>query len=293
MGNELPAWLEKEYPFERHTLKTAEGHRLNYVDEGHGECIFMFHGNPTWSFYYRQLIFQLRENFRCIALDNIGCGLSDKPQHYSYCLNNHIANASALMEKIQPTAFHIIVHDWGCPIGMAMAELYADRTQRIIITNGAAFLSKHIPWRIALAKTTFPGTLFVKGLNLFAKAATRLCVQNHLTETLCQAYLFPYNSWANRIAVDAFIKDIPMSKHHKSWQTLQMIEAQLPSLQKKKILIAWGMKDFCFTEKFLQQWQKIFSDARIIPFANAGHYLLEDASDELIEKIRKFLTEEH
>jgi haloalkane dehalogenase len=293
MGNELPAWLKEEYPFEMHTLKTAEGHRLSYVDEGHGECIFMFHGNPTWSFYYRRLILQLRENFRCIALDHIGCGLSDKPQRYSYCLSNHVANASALIEKIQPTTFHIIVHDWGCPIGMAVAELYADRMKHIIITNGAAFLSKDIPWRIALAKTIFPGTLFVKGFNLFARAATHLCVQNNLTETLRQAYLFPYNSWANRVAVNAFIKDIPMSKHHKSWQTLQMIEAQLPLLQKKKILIAWGMKDFCFTEKFLQQWQKIFPNACVIPLVNAGHYILEDASDELMAKIQEFLTEEH
>jgi haloalkane dehalogenase len=289
MESDLPIWLKKEYPFEAHVLKTAEGHRLHYVDEGQGECIFMFHGNPTWSFYYRSLILHLRENFRCIALDHIGCGLSDKPQSYSYCLDSHIANASALLEKIQATAFHIIVHDWGCPIGMAIAELYADRVKSIIITNGAAFLSRQIPWQIALAKTIFPGTFLVKGLNIFARSATHLCPQKPLTESVQKAYLFPYNSWANRVAIDAFIKDIPMKKSHKTWKTLQAIEQQLPILKEKKILVAWGMKDFCFTEVFFQKWQSIFPNIQTIRLPEAGHYLLEDAGSELREKIQNFL----
>jgi haloalkane dehalogenase len=288
--NDLPIGLKKEYPFEAHVLKTAEGHRLHYVDEGNGECVFMFHGNPTWSFYYRHLIRHLRENFRCIALDHIGCGLSDKPQRYSYCLDNHIASASALIEKIQPSAFHIIVHDWGCPIGMAIAELYTDRVKRIVITNGAAFASRHIPWQIALSKTVFPGTFLVKGWNIFARSATYCCVQKPLPEDIRKAYLFPYNSWANRVAIDAFIKDIPMRASHKTWKTLQAIERQLPTLEEKSILIAWGMKDFCFTETFFKKWQTIFPHAQTLPFPDAGHYLLEDAGHVLVENIQNFLT---
>ncbi|MDR3143665.1 MAG: alpha/beta fold hydrolase [Puniceicoccales bacterium] len=287
---DLPTWLRVQYPFERQVLRTAEGHRLSYVDEGHGECIFLFHGNPTWSFHYRHLISQLREQFRCVALDHLGCGLSDKPKHYHYSLDNHIANASALVEKVQARAFHLILHDWGCPIGLAIAELYAERVQSLVILNGAAFVSKNIPWPIALAKTRFPGTLLVRGLNGFAWAATSLCVRKELPEEVRRGYLFPYDSWAHRIAINAFVKDIPLKRRHRSWKTLQTIEEQVPILRGKPVLLAWGMKDFCFTGAFLKKWQEFFPDAQTLCFPQAGHWVLEDANPEILEKIQVFLT---
>ena len=62
------------------------GHRLHYLDEGAGEPLLFVHGNPTWSFYWRNLILGLRDSYRCVAVDHIGCGLSDKPQDYNYTL---------------------------------------------------------------------------------------------------------------------------------------------------------------------------------------------------------------
>jgi haloalkane dehalogenase len=126
-------------------------------------------------------------------------------------------------------------------------------------------------------------------LNGFVRAAASLCVRKALSEEVRRGYLFPYDSWAHRIAVNAFVKDIPLRRRHRSWKTLQTIEEQLPTLRGKPVLLAWGMKDFCFTEAFLKKWQEFFPDAQALRFPQAGHWVLEDAGPELLEKIQAFL----
>ena len=105
------------YPFESRFFDLG-GVRYHYLDEGRGEPIVMVHGNPTWSFYYRHLIMDLRKEYRVIAPDHIGCGLSDKPQQYEYTLEHHIANLEALLEHLALKKITLALHDWGGPIGM-------------------------------------------------------------------------------------------------------------------------------------------------------------------------------
>jgi hypothetical protein len=84
-----PSW-RRLYPFASHFLNLG-ALRYHYLDEGAGEPVVMVHGNPTWSFYFRNLILALRGEYRCIVPDHIGCGLSDKPQDWGYRIADHSA----------------------------------------------------------------------------------------------------------------------------------------------------------------------------------------------------------
>ena len=283
--------LKNLYPFKSHfyTLSSQQHCRLHYVDEGTDEAVVMLHGNPTWSFYYRHLIKFLKPMYRCLALDHIGCGFSDKPQKYNYCLQQHIENALEWLKGIKIGHFHLIVHDWGGAIGMGIATRWPASVQSLTILNSGAFLSDKIPLRIALCRLPFIGPWAIKHLNIFAKAATHMAVCHPLDGATKAGYLYPYNKTEYRVAINAFVQDIPMSPSHPTYEVLEQIQENLWLLEQKPCLLAWGMQDFCFTPAFLEQWQHYLPHATVHRFENAGHYVLEDAKDEINPLIRRFL----
>jgi len=180
MKPSLPSKLKTIYPFDNRWLTTKSNHKIHYVDEGSGHPIIMVHGNPTWSFFYRNLIIGLRSTHRCIAPDHIGCGLSEKPQNYPYLLQNHINNLTTLVERLNLQKFHLIVHDWGGPIGLGMAQKFPEKIGKITILNTAAWPSHQIPKRISLCKKPFLGPFLIRGLNAFAHSATSMAVATPL-----------------------------------------------------------------------------------------------------------------
>ena len=146
--SELPPRLKVLYPFDNHSFETSGG-SMNYVDVGEGVPVVMIHGNPTWSFFYRDLILELQDNYRCLALDNLGCGFSDKPQDGDYTLCGHIRRACEWLDDLNLESFHLVVHDWGGAIGMGVADKLRDRVKGITILNTADFAFPSISWRIA------------------------------------------------------------------------------------------------------------------------------------------------
>lgn len=278
----------KDYPFKPHFFKTEDFHNIHYVDQGFGDPVVMVHGNPTWSYYYRNLIKELSKTHRAIAMDNLGCGLSDKPQDYDYNLKNHIANFSKLIEKLDLKNITLIVHDWGGAIGMGMAVKYPEKIKKIVILNTAAFNSKDIPSRIALCKTPVIGDFIIRAFNGFAYPATFMAVKKKLSKEVKKAYLKPYNSYKNRVAVNSFVKDIPLTPKHKTYAVMAEIENGLKNLKCPK-LILWGEKDFCFNMKFFNRWVEIYPEAKTKTYPWAGHYVLEDAGKEVLSEVREFL----
>lgn len=282
--------MSPSYPFTPKTL-VINGHRLSYLDEGQGPAIVMLHGNPTWSFFYRKLVLALRSEFRVIVPDHMGCGLSDKPQEYPYTLATHIDNLTALIQHLGLRDLSLMVHDWGGAIGMGFAGRQPERVRSLVITNTAAFLSTRIPWRIRLCRLPWLGALLVRGLNGFAGPAVSMAVVKKLSPDVAHGYLSPYDSWRNRVAVHAFVRDIPLTPSHVSWPTLAGVEESLPKLRNKPMLILWGGKDFCFNDWFYGEWLRRFPEARRHYFAKAGHYLLEDAGPEIVPLVRDFFRE--
>ena len=278
------------YPFESHWLETPAG-RVHYLDEGAGEQAIVFvHGNPTWSFFFRNLILGLREGFRCVAIDHLGMGLSDKPQNFSYRLADRIDHLDTLIRTLGLTRFHLVVHDWGGAIGTGAALRHLDKLGRIQIMNTAAFRSSRMPLPIGLCRLPVLGESFVRGLNGFAGNATWMAAANKLPPAVKAGYLHPHRNWHDRVAVARFVQDIPMTPEHPSYATLLHIEEQLPKLVTHPMQAIWGMKDFCFNESFLDAWTRRFPHAQVHRLAEASHYLLEDAPEQTLALTRAFLS---
>ena len=284
----LPDSLRAIYPF-RNNYFEINNHRLHYLDEGVGEVVLMLHGNPTWSFYYRNLVLGLRDRFRCIVPDHMGCGLSSKPQDYPYCLQTHIDNVYRLLEHLELDKIHLILHDWGGAIGMGLGQRLPERIDKIVLLNTAAFLSKRIPLSLRICRLPGIGALLVRGLNGFSKGATSMTVCKEMAPEVKEGYLWPYDSWNNRVAILRFVQDIPMRPGHPAYSLLRQIDHGLSVFQDRPILICWGGSDWCFDDFFLDEWKHRFPTADVHRFADAGHYVLEDALEEIVPLVRRFL----
>jgi haloalkane dehalogenase len=281
-----------EYPFSSH-FATIDGHRLHYLDEGEGPVIVMVHGNPTWSYYYRHLVTLLAKTNRVIAIDHLGCGLSDKPQNYPYQLQNHIDNLQGLLDQLCISSYSLIVHDWGGAIGLGVAGRNPGALEKLVILNTAAFRSQRIPWRIRLCRRPLVGRLLVRGLNGFAGPAVFMAVTHRLRPEVARAYLAPYDCWANRVAVYGFVRDIPLQATHPSYAVLVRVEEGLQALAAREIpmLVCWGGRDFCFNDHFYREWQSRFPRAEYHYFKDAGHYVLEDALEEIRPLLERFFAD--
>ena len=285
-GEQLPDWLKELYPFTPHRFETGAG-GMSYVDEGprSDEAVVMVHGNPTWSFFYRNLVLALRGRLRCIVPDHLGCGLSDKPQDYDYTLGNHIRNLAALVDSLGLKRVHLIVHDWGGPIGLGAMLPLGERLGRVVILNTAAFADTVIPARIRFCRMPVIGEIAVRGFNAFAWPATWMVVTKPLPAAVKRGFLFPYDTWANRIATHRFVQDIPRGRAQPNDLALAAVERALPGLQTKPVRILWGGADFCFNRHYYDRWRALLPAARASYLPEAGHYLLEDAREFCVNEI--------
>ena len=283
------------YPFQSrfHHIGDLKYH---YLDEGEGPVVVMVHGNPTWSFYFRNLVKHLRASFRIIVPDHMGCGLSDKPNddRYDYSLKSRVDDLESLLDHLEIREnITLVLHDWGGMIGMAYADRVPERINGLVIMNTAAFFlpqNKTFPPALWLARNTGLGAFLVRGLNAFCRAAGRVCAKRKpLTKELRRAYMAPYDSWANRIAVLRFVQDIPLKPGDRSYSLVQKVQDGLGRFAETPMLICWGERDFVFSTHFLDRWQAYFPQARIHRFADCGHYILEDAKEEILPLISDFL----
>ncbi|OGQ18200.1 MAG: alpha/beta hydrolase [Deltaproteobacteria bacterium RIFCSPHIGHO2_02_FULL_40_11] len=283
------------YPFKSHFLN-IHGHQMHYIDEGQGEILVMLHGNPTWSFYYRNLIRHFSKNYRVIAPDHMGMGLSDKPRFYQYTLKTHIENLNALLTDLNVQKTTLLMHDWGGPIGMGYAHQHPENVKRFIVFNSAAFMGGEynltIPIRIELCRIPVLGEVGVRLLNGFVRGALWMGIKNKaaLTSDVRKGYLAPYNSYRNRIAILKFVRDIPWHEKIPSYPIFENMTDRHPIFKDHPMLIVWGEKDFCFTHRYLMAWEDFFPNAWVKIIADAGHLVVEDAYDRIIPWIEDFLN---
>ena len=281
-----------EYPFESKFLDLG-GHRYHYLDEGAGRETMLFaHGNPTWSFYWRKLIVHFRDRYRVIAVDHMGCGLSDKPQVYPYTLDQHIRNLLSLVDSLSLEHVTLVAHDWGGAIGLGAATRRPTIFDRLALMNTGAFRSDRMPWRIAACRVPVLGPLAVRGLNGFARAALWMAVNDRgkLTPLAKAGLLAPYDSWSHRVAIQRFVEDIPMRRDHPSYRALVDIEERLPTLGDKRVALVWGMRDWCFTPMFRDRFLDFFPNATSTELADVGHYLVEEAPGRVIAAVEALLN---
>ncbi|KIO35138.1 alpha/beta fold hydrolase [Shewanella sp. cp20] len=288
--------LDSLFPFKRNYLD-RNGHKLQYVNEGQGEPVVMVHGNPSWSFYYRNLVKALSPNHQCIVPDHIGCGLSDKPDDggYDYTLKNRIDDLEALLDHLEvKEKITLIVHDWGGMIGMGYAARHPERIKKIVVLNTGAFHlpeAKPFPWALWICRNTLLGTVLVRGFNAFSSIASYVGVKRApMPKAIREAYVAPFNSWANRISTLRFVQDIPLKPGDRNYELVSEISEKLNQFNQLPMMICWGLKDFVFDKHFLDEWKRRFPQAEVHEFADCGHYILEDASDEVVTHVQQFMA---
>jgi cis-3-alkyl-4-acyloxetan-2-one decarboxylase len=283
------------YPFASHFMR-IKGLDYHYLDEGSGEPLVMLHGNPTWSFYYRSLVKGLSPKYRCLVPDHIGCGLSEKPDEsrYDFRLSSRVEDLAIFLDRLKVKQdITLILHDWGGMIGMAYAVKHPERIKRLVILNTAAFFlpnNKQLPVRLKIARNlTFIAKPAILNFNLFAIAALYMASKHGLDKETKKALIAPYSSPNNRLAILKFVQDIPLIPSDLSYSVVSNTEKKLFRLKDKPMLICWGMKDFVFDKDFLLQWRRRFPDAKVYQFSQAGHYILEDIPEYILNHVNQFL----
>jgi cis-3-alkyl-4-acyloxetan-2-one decarboxylase len=255
----------------------------------------LIHGNPSWSYYWRRLVLNLRDKYRCIVPDHIGMGLSEKPsdRRYQYTLQSRVDDLSRLLEHADiGDNVTLIVHDWGGMIGMGWALKHAHRIKRLVFTNTAAFTlptDKPLPWQLKLGRDYNIGALLIRGFNAFAAGAASDGVMRKLSADERKALLAPYDSWKNRISTLRFVQDIPLSEKDRAWSLVAQSGERLPQFADRPVFLGWGLKDFVFDHHFLSGFQRALPNAETLSFEDAGHYVLEDKHEQLVPAIRAFL----
>jgi haloalkane dehalogenase len=283
------------YPFESNYFD-LNGLKYHFLDQGKGEPVVMIHGNPTWSFYFRELVKGLSPQFRTIVPDHIGCGLSDKPdiKRYDYSLKSRVDDLESLIDHIElKEKITLVLHDWGGMIGMVYALRHPERIHRIVVMNTASFLlpkGKKLPFSLWVVRNIKPfATLTVLGMNLFAYGALFMASYKGLKKDVKSGLIAPYNCWANRIATLKFVQDIPLSEKDPSYSLVKYVDENLYKLSHIPMLICWGKHDFVFDAAYLLEWQQRFPNAEVHAFSEAGHYVLEDVPDEIVILVKDFL----
>ncbi len=271
------------------------GIRMHWRDEGSGDPVVMVHGNPTWSFLFRGLVAALRDRHRCVVPDHVGMGLSDRPgdRDYAYTLRSRVDDLEALLEHAGVKGrVTLVLHDWGGMIGMAWAARRPDRVARIVAMNTGAFrlpAGKSLPRELWWVRDTPLGPLLVRGADAFVRGSIRRCVvRRPLAPEVAAQYLRP-GGRSDRRAVLRFVQDIPLGPGDAAWPVLEETERALPAFADRPMLLPWGMKDFVFDGDWLAEWTRRFPKAEVHRFEDAGHWLLEDAGEEVVPLVRRFL----
>ncbi|MDL2260432.1 alpha/beta fold hydrolase [Deltaproteobacteria bacterium OttesenSCG-928-K17] len=270
---------------------------LHYLDEGSGPPVIMVHGNPTWSFFWRHLIKALSPSYRCLVPDHMGMGLSSRPAaaDYGFRLADRAADLAALAEHWQlDRPAHLIVHDWGGPIGLTWAAEHPEMVASITVMNSGTRVPAdyRLPLKLAVFKAFAPlGSLLAEKLNLFVWGTAVFGVVNALAPEVRAGFMAPYKNPAHRLAVARFVEDIPMSPGHPSFDLLARTDNRLDRLlAEKPLALVWGLKDFVFNRRVYLDWQERFPQAQSLVLPEAGHYLMEDEPDRVCEFTSNFLA---
>jgi acyl-CoA synthetase (AMP-forming)/AMP-acid ligase II/pimeloyl-ACP methyl ester carboxylesterase len=267
----------------------TQGHRMHYVDEGSGPVVVCLHGNPTWGFLFRNLIAALRDDFRVIVPDHIGCGLSDQPGDVCFRAGDRIGHLEDLLAELGVGRFSLVMHDWGGPLGTGLAVRRPADVERLVYFNTTLAEMALLPGMIRRAAAPVIGRLLTQDTMQFLKLLTSFGVVQAIPEEVKRGYLRPYRSRAGRRAIWGFVQDIPFSPSHPTAPLMDDMVARLPVLADTPVKIIWGMKDPCFHPGILRQVAARFPQADVVRVPDASHLVLEDAPGRSIAAIREFL----
>ncbi len=283
--SERPTWVDDElFPFESRFID-IDGHRVHYVDEGSGPTLLFLHGNPTWSFDYSRIIESLRAEFRCIAVDYPGFGLSVAAPGYRYLPAEHAEVIDRFVGTLGLSNITLVGHDWGGPIGLATVQRRPEVFDRLVLTNTWAWpVGDPLVQVMSHVMGSSVGRLLIRQLNLFVNVM--IPIGHRLTKPTSGQmahYQKALDSPARRAASAVFPREITSSRAF-----LADIEAGLTDIAALPTLIIWGDGDFAFGDKELRRWQQTFTDHETVVVDGAGHFVPSDAPEQFAAAIRRW-----
>ncbi|MGB8389065.1 haloalkane dehalogenase [Mycobacterium sp.] len=270
------------YPFESRWFDSSQG-RIHYIDEGDGPPLLLCHGNPTWSFLYRNIIVALRDRFRCIAPDYLGFGLSDRPSGFGYKVDEHARVVGEFVDHLGLDGYLTMGQDWGGPISMAVAVERADRVRGIVLGNTWFWPTDTLTTKIfSVVMSSPPMQYAILQHNFFVERMIPAGTQHRPSAAVMQHYRAVQPSPADRKGVAEMPKQI-LAAHPLLARLAREVPAQLGA---KPALFVWGMKDFAFRPgPTLPRMCTTFPDHVLVELPNAKHFIQEDAPDEIAAAI--------
>ena len=283
-----PDWLDDDlFPFESRFVD-LDGNTVHYVDEGEGPTILMYHGNPTWSFLYRDMIAGLRDRFRCIAFDYPGFGLSKPSSDYPFTYKAHLEVSAAFVESLALDQVTVFVQDWGGPIGLGVAAQDPDRYHALVIGNTFAWPADQLSWKAVSALLGGPvGKLVIDRGNFLARSVGSSAKLRKMSSNEAMHYTAPFPTRQRRKATRRFIAQIRGAR-----PDLQDLAAALPSLGDLPTLFFWGTKDPFYGERDLARLQSLFPNHTTQVLEGAGHFIQSEAGGEIATTIRDWFRDD-
>mgnify|MGYP000515269386 CR=1 FL=1 len=280
-------WIDKSlYPFDSHFLELENG-KLHYIDEGKGEILLFVHGTPTWSFLYRDFIKELSKSHRCIAVDNLGFGLSQRNDDFQGTPEEHAKNLSEFIRRLKLKNITLVVHDFGGPIGLSAALDMPNRINRIILFNSWLWATADDPMaqQIDGLLNSKEGEAYYLEQNYSVQVLLKEAFVDKakLTEKIHNHYIGPFPNSNSREALLNIGKGFVGSSdwYESKWQ-------ELDRLAKKDWLILWGTKDPFLNASYLEKWRSKLPEAQVVEL-ETGHFVQEEKTLEALQVIKKIL----
>ena len=280
---------EALYPFAHHFVTLPGGARVHYLDEGPAEpreTIVFLHGNPTWSFLYRKIVRELRGEYRCIALDYPGFGLSEAPPGYDFLPRTHSHSVEQFLDTLKLTNVTLMVQDWGGPIGLGAAGRRPELVKALVIGNSWAW-----PKDGDANARRFSGLMggpigrfFGLGFNAIPRVFFAIGTRDPLPDDVLEMYRRPFRRPDRREPTVIFPREIIASRGY-----LAEVEAGLERIADRPALIIWGAKDGGFRPPDRERFERSFPKHRTVLLETAKHFIQEDEPGRIAQEIRAFL----
>jgi haloalkane dehalogenase len=278
-----PSWVDKDlFPFESHFVE-IDGNLVHYIDEGSGPLLLMLHGNPTWSFVYRDVIRVLRDSFRCVALDYPGFGLSIARPGYGHLPQEHADAVVGFIDRMEMSEVTLVAQDWGGPIGICAAERRPEAFRGLILANTWAWpVNGDFHFEAFSRVMGGPlGGLLIRRFNLFVNL---MIPAGHKRRKVSPPEMAHYRAAlptpARRHASAVFPREIIRSRAF-----LEGVQERLSNVNQLPSLLIWADADIAFRKRELERWEIILNNHELALLHGAGHFLQSDAPREFAEAI--------
>ena len=282
-----PSWVDNSlFPYKSRFLE-LNGHRLHYVDEGQGKHIVFSHGTPEWCFGWRDLIAGLRGQYRCIAPDLLGMGLSDKPADADYSVRAHAQRFEQFIDALGLEKFHLVANDFGVSIALSYAIHHPDKVEKISLFNGWMWPVKDDPHYGAPARMMrgWLGRLLYLQFNFPVNVIMPRAFGDRrtLTKAVHEHYKRALATPSERRAAYQFALELIDATPFWAWEW-----ENIDAIRHKPFLVFWGMKDTFVPPYELEKWSRCLTDAEIIRLDEAGHFAQEEAAGRMVEAMGRF-----